>query len=105
MGDQSPLTHVQTLFEPALQAYEMKTGVALSAHPLAVQLPGLPYCRVYYNSSPKSSKAFQRFTTKRPNYKSDQKCSFYPFYSLRHLRPWRVHESGTSECIDGTFRV
>jgi hypothetical protein len=38
MSDQSASTHVQTLFEPALQAYEKKTGVALSEHPLAVQL-------------------------------------------------------------------
>jgi len=38
MGDQSASTHVQTLFEPALQAYERKTGVALSTHPLTGQL-------------------------------------------------------------------
>jgi len=38
MGDQSASTRVQTLFEPALQAYEMKGGVTLSEHPLAVQL-------------------------------------------------------------------
>ena len=31
-------THVQTLFEPALQAYELKTGLTLSEHPLALQL-------------------------------------------------------------------
>ena len=38
MGDPSVSTHVQTLFEPALQAYEKTTGVTLSEHPLAVQL-------------------------------------------------------------------
>ena len=38
MGDQSASTHVQTLFEPALRAYEMKAGVTLFEYPLAVQL-------------------------------------------------------------------
>lgn len=38
MGDHSASTHVQTLFGSALRAYEAKTGVTLSEHPLVVQL-------------------------------------------------------------------
>jgi hypothetical protein len=40
MGDRSGSTGTQfrALFEPALQAYEEKTGVTLAEHPLAVQL-------------------------------------------------------------------
>ncbi len=40
MGDRSGSTDTRfrALFEPALQAYEEKTGVTLAEHPLAVQL-------------------------------------------------------------------
>ena len=40
MGDRSGSTGTwfRALFEPALQAYEEKTGVTLAEHPLVVQL-------------------------------------------------------------------
>jgi hypothetical protein len=38
MGDQLGSTHFRALFESALQTYKNKTGIALSKHPLAVQL-------------------------------------------------------------------
>jgi hypothetical protein len=38
MADHSGSAHLQTLFESALQAYEKKTGVTLTQHPLAQQL-------------------------------------------------------------------
>lgn len=38
MGDQSVWGHFRPPFESALQAYEMKTGVTLSKHPLVLQL-------------------------------------------------------------------
>ena len=36
MAHQPESTRFQTLFEPALQAYEIKTGVSLAQHPLAI---------------------------------------------------------------------
>jgi hypothetical protein len=38
MAHQPESTRFQALFEPALQAYEMKTGVSLAQHPLAIKL-------------------------------------------------------------------
>jgi hypothetical protein len=38
MADQSASTHLQSLFESALQDYGVKTGVPLTQHPLAVVL-------------------------------------------------------------------
>ena len=38
MDDHSGLAHFQALFEPALQAYEKRTSIALAEHPTAVQL-------------------------------------------------------------------
>jgi hypothetical protein len=38
MNDQSELSHLQVLFEAALQDYEKQTGVALARHPLAERL-------------------------------------------------------------------
>jgi len=38
MAHQSESTRFQTLFEPALQAYEKKAGVSLAHHPLAIKL-------------------------------------------------------------------
>jgi hypothetical protein len=38
MSDQSPSSHLQVLFEAALQDYENKTGIALAEHPLADSL-------------------------------------------------------------------
>jgi hypothetical protein len=38
MADRSGSTRFQALLESALQAYESKTGVILSQHPLAVQI-------------------------------------------------------------------
>jgi hypothetical protein len=38
MADRSASTRVRALFEFALQAYEKKTGITLTKHPLAVQL-------------------------------------------------------------------
>jgi hypothetical protein len=38
MADQSSSARFQALFESALQAYERKTGVTLSQHPLALDL-------------------------------------------------------------------
>jgi hypothetical protein len=35
MGDQSASSHLQVLFEAALQNYEEQTGVVLAKHPLA----------------------------------------------------------------------
>jgi hypothetical protein len=38
MSDQSGSSHLQVLFEAALQDYEKQTGIALAKHPLAEQL-------------------------------------------------------------------
>ncbi len=38
MGDHSGSARFRVLFEPALRAYEKKTGITLAEHPLAVQL-------------------------------------------------------------------
>jgi hypothetical protein len=38
MSDQSGSSHLQVLFEVALQDYEKQTGIALANHPLAEQL-------------------------------------------------------------------
>ena len=38
MSDHSGLTHLQGLFEAALNDYEKQTGIALAKHPLASQL-------------------------------------------------------------------
>src|SRR5260221_4909433 len=38
MAHQSESTRFQSLFEPALQAYEKKAGVSLAHHPLAIKL-------------------------------------------------------------------
>jgi hypothetical protein len=38
MSDQSGSSHLQALFEAALQDYEKLTGIALDKHPLAKQL-------------------------------------------------------------------
>ena len=38
MTHQSEAARFQALFEPALQAYEKKTGVSLAHHPLAIKL-------------------------------------------------------------------
>jgi len=38
MAHQSESARFQALFEPALQAYEKKTGVSLAQHPLAIKL-------------------------------------------------------------------
>ena len=38
MADRSASTRVRALFEFALQAYEKKTGITLTKHPLAVKL-------------------------------------------------------------------
>ena len=38
MTEQSGSSHFQELFESALQAYEKKTGITLSRHPLAMKL-------------------------------------------------------------------
>jgi hypothetical protein len=38
MTDQSELSHLQVLFEAALQDYERQTGIALPKHPLAARL-------------------------------------------------------------------
>jgi hypothetical protein len=38
MAHLSESTRFQSLFEPALQAYEKKTGVSLTQHPLAIKL-------------------------------------------------------------------
>jgi len=38
MAHQSESARFQTLFGPALQAYEKKAGVSLAQHPLAVKL-------------------------------------------------------------------
>ncbi len=38
MSDQSELSHLQVLFEAALQDYERQTGIALAKHPLAERL-------------------------------------------------------------------
>jgi hypothetical protein len=40
MTEQSGSSRFQVLFESALQAYEEKTGITLSRHPLAVKLQG-----------------------------------------------------------------
>jgi hypothetical protein len=38
MSDQPELSHLQVLFEAALQDYEKQTGIALANHPLAEKL-------------------------------------------------------------------
>ena len=38
MTDQSGSSHLQVLFEAALQDYQEKTGIALAEHPLAEKL-------------------------------------------------------------------
>ncbi|SRR5216683_2524815 len=38
MGDHSGSARFRVLFEPALQAYEKKTGITFAEHPLALQL-------------------------------------------------------------------
>ena len=38
MAHQSESARFQTIFEPALQAYEKKAGVSLAQHPLAIKL-------------------------------------------------------------------
>ncbi len=38
MDSQSGSARFRVLFEPALQAYEKRTGISLAEHPLAVQL-------------------------------------------------------------------
>ena len=38
MDHQPDRAHLQALFEPALRAYEIKTGVSLARHPLAIKL-------------------------------------------------------------------
>ena len=38
MAHQSESARFQTLFKPALQAYEKKAGVSLAQHPLAIKL-------------------------------------------------------------------
>jgi hypothetical protein len=38
MGDHPGSARFRVLFEPALRAYEKKTGITLAEHPLAVQL-------------------------------------------------------------------
>ena len=38
MSDQSASSHLQVLFEAALQDYEKQTGIALAKHPLADKL-------------------------------------------------------------------
>ena len=38
MSDQSGSSHLQVLFEAALQDYEKQTGIALAKHPFAEQL-------------------------------------------------------------------
>jgi len=38
MAYQPESSRIQTLFEPALQAYEKQAGVSLTQHPLAIKL-------------------------------------------------------------------
>jgi hypothetical protein len=38
MSDQSPSSHLNILFDAALQDYERQTGIALAKHPLAERL-------------------------------------------------------------------
>jgi hypothetical protein len=38
MSDQSPSSHLNVLFDAALQDYERQTGIALAKHPLAERL-------------------------------------------------------------------
>ena len=38
MSEQSGSSHLQALFDAALEDYEKKTGIALAKHPLAEQL-------------------------------------------------------------------
>jgi hypothetical protein len=64
MSDQSGSTHLQVLFEKALQDYEEKTGEALAKHPLAEQLQNCDSVESITNILHEQTLAFSRFRGK-----------------------------------------
>ena len=61
MAHQSESARFQALFEPALQAYEKKTGVSLAQHPLAVKLQSCDTVEAITGLLQDQAQAFRHF--------------------------------------------
>jgi fungal STAND N-terminal Goodbye domain len=64
MSDQSASSHLQDLFEAALNDYEMKTGIALEKHPLAEELQGCDSIESVTAVLSRQTQAFNEFREK-----------------------------------------
>jgi hypothetical protein len=61
MSDQAGSSHLQVLFESALQDYEKQTGTALANHPLAEQLENCNTAESISALLQEQSQAFSKF--------------------------------------------
>jgi len=61
MAHQSESARFQALFEPALQAYEKKTGVSLAQHPLAIKLQSCDTVEAITGFLQDQAQAFRHF--------------------------------------------
>jgi len=61
MAHQPESARFQALFEPALQAYEKKTGVSLAQHPLAVKLQSCDTVEAITGLLQDQAQAFRHF--------------------------------------------
>ena len=61
MAHQSESACFQALFEPALQAYENKTGVSLAQHPLAIKLQSCDTVEAITGFLQDQAQAFRHF--------------------------------------------
>jgi hypothetical protein len=61
MAHQSESVRFQTIFEPALQAYEKKTGVSLTHHPAAVKLQSCDTVEAITGLFQDQARAFSHF--------------------------------------------
>ena len=64
MSDQSPSSHLQVLFEAALQDYENKTNIALAKHPLADSLQNCDSVESVIAVFHEQTQAFSQFREK-----------------------------------------
>ncbi len=72
MSDQSNLSHLQVLFEAALQDYEKQTGIALAKHPLAERLQECDSVGTITANLHEETQAFKEFRGKEKIMKSLQ---------------------------------
>jgi hypothetical protein len=97
MTDQSASSHLQVLFEAALQDYEKKTGIALAEHPLADRLQNCDSVESVTAVLHEQTQAFSEFWGKdkvlKPSKRPYRFCvNFLPLPILARISAWYVRQ-------------